>query len=94
LTTTSRDQVAKEIGYEEKDLQSMPKESILGVGCGAPLKFADIKEGESVVDLGSGAGIDVFLSAKRVGGSGRVIGIDMKMRCLKKQEEMPKSTAT
>src|ERR687897_1222019 len=84
LTTTSRDQVAKEIGYEEKDLQSIPKESILGVGCGAPLKFADIKEGESVVDLGSGAGIDVFLSAKRVGGSGRVIGIDMTDEMLEK----------
>jgi arsenite methyltransferase len=84
LTTTSRDQVTKEIGYEETDLQSIPKESILGVGCGAPLNFADIKEGESVVDLGSGAGIDVFLSAKRVGGSGRVIGIDMTDEMLEK----------
>jgi arsenite methyltransferase len=84
LTATSRDQVAKEIGYDEKDLQSIPKESILGVGCGAPLNFADIKEGESVVDLGSGAGIDVFLSAMRVGGSGRVIGIDMTDEMLEK----------
>jgi arsenite methyltransferase len=72
------------IGYDEKDLQSIPKESILGVGCGAPLNFADIKEGESVVDLGSGAGIDVFLSAKRVGGRGRVIGIDMTDEMLEK----------
>jgi SAM-dependent methyltransferase len=64
LTTKSRNQVAKAIGYNEKDLETIPKESILGVGCGAPLNFADIKEGESVVDLGSGAGIDVFLSAK------------------------------
>jgi arsenite methyltransferase len=75
--TTPLEQVAKTIGYTEKDLESIPEESILGVGCGAPLNFADIKEGESVVDLGSGAGIDVFLSAKRVGGRGRVIGIDM-----------------
>ena len=72
--TTSREQVAKMIGYTEKDLEFIPEESILGVGCGAPLNFADIKEGESVVDLGSRAGIDVFLSAKRVGGCGRVIG--------------------
>jgi arsenite methyltransferase len=82
--TTSLNQVAKVIGYDEKDLQSIPKESILGVGCGAPLNFADIKEGESVVDLGSGAGIDVFLSAKRVGGRGRVIGIDMTDEMLEK----------
>jgi arsenite methyltransferase len=61
-----------------------PKESILGVGCGAPLNFADIKEGEIVVDLGSGAGIDVFLSAQRVGGRGRVIGIDMTNEMLEK----------
>jgi arsenite methyltransferase len=66
--TTSREQVAKTIGYTEKDPESIPEESILGAGCGAPLNFADIKEGESVVDLGSGAGIDVFLSAQRVGG--------------------------
>lgn len=84
LTTTSRNQVAKAIGYNEKDLESIPKESILGVGCGAPLNFADIKEGESVVDLGSGAGIDVFLSAKRVGARGRVIGIDMTGEMLEK----------
>lgn len=84
LTTASRNQVAKAIGYNEKDLESIPKESILGVGCGAPLNFADIKEGESVVDLGSGAGIDVFLSAKRVGARGRVIGIDMTDEMLEK----------
>src|ERR687898_842565 len=84
LTTTSRDQVTKEIGYDETDLQSIPKESILGVGCGAPLNFADIKEGETVVDLGSGAGIDVFLSAKRVGRRGKVIGIDMTDEMLEK----------
>jgi arsenite methyltransferase len=83
-TSSSRNQVAKAIGYNEKDLESIPKESILGVGCGAPLNFADIKEGESVVDLGSGAGIDVFLSAKRVGRRGRVIGIDMTDEMLEK----------
>ncbi len=84
LTTMSPTQVAETIGYDEKDLQSIPKESILGVGCGAPLNFADIKEGETVVDLGSGAGIDVFLSAKRVGGRGKIIGIDMTEEMLEK----------
>src|SRR5215204_4861916 len=82
--TTSSDQVAQAIGYDQRDLQSIPKESILGVGCGAPLNFADIKEGETIVDLGSGAGIDVFLSAKRVGRRGKVIGIDMTNEMLEK----------
>jgi SAM-dependent methyltransferase len=82
--TTSAAQVAETTGYDGRDLQSIPKESILGVGCGAPLNFADIKEGEIIVDLGSGAGIDVFLSAKRVGAEGRVIGIDMTDEMLEK----------
>jgi hypothetical protein len=59
------------IGYDNKELESIPQASILGVGCGAPLHFADVREAETIVDLGSGAGIDVFLSSKKVGGSGR-----------------------
>jgi arsenite methyltransferase len=89
--TTSRDQVAQAIGYDQRDLQSIPKESILGVGCGAPLNFADIKESETIVDLGSGAGIDVFLSAKRVGGRGKVIGIDMTNGMLEKARRNAKA---
>src|SRR5919109_793502 len=65
------------VGYETSELESVPQASILGVGCGAPVKFVDLQEGEAVVDLGSGAGIDVFLSSKQVGPRGRVIGIDM-----------------
>jgi hypothetical protein len=53
----------KLIGYDTKDIDSIPETSVLGVGRGAPTKFAGIREGEVVVDLGSGAGIDVFLSA-------------------------------
>src|ERR671915_2548752 len=68
----SPSQSATIIGYDNEELQSIPQESILGVGCGAPLHFAGVREAETVVDLGSGAGIDVFLSANRVGGSGRV----------------------
>jgi arsenite methyltransferase len=75
---------AKLIGYDAKDIQSIPEASILGVGCGAPTKFAGIREGEVVVDLGSGAGIDVFLAANNVGKSGKVIGIDMTDEMLEK----------
>ena len=75
------------IGYNSKDLHSIPETSILGVGCGVPTKFADIKQGETIVDLGSGAGIDVFLSANQVGKSGKVIGIDMTDAMLEKAKK-------
>jgi arsenite methyltransferase len=64
------------VGYDKDELKSIPESSILGVGCGAPLNFANIKEGETVVDLGSGAGIDAFLASKSVKDGGKVIGID------------------
>jgi arsenite methyltransferase len=70
-------QAAMVVGYETSELESVPQASILGAGCGAPVKFADLQKGETVVDLGSGGGIDVFLSANKVTGAGRVIGIDM-----------------
>jgi arsenite methyltransferase len=73
----SPSRAATVIGYETSELESVPQASVLGVGCGAPVKFADLHKGETVVDLGSGAGIDVFLSANRVSKLGRVIGIDM-----------------
>src|SRR5215207_2139470 len=72
------------VGYESKELESIPKASVLGVGCGTPLHPANVREGETVVDLGSGAGIDVFLSANKVGGSGKVIGIDLTDEMLEK----------
>ena len=65
------------VGYTPEDLSLVPELAILGVGCGNPTALADLKEGETVVDLGSGAGIDVFLAANRVGAPGRVIGVDM-----------------
>src|ERR671918_99739 len=73
----SPEQVSELVGYDTKELESIPEASILGAGCGTPTKFAYIKEGDTVVDLGSGAGIDVFLAANIAKGSGRVIGIDM-----------------
>jgi ubiquinone/menaquinone biosynthesis C-methylase UbiE len=75
---------ATAIGYGTEELESIPKASVLGVGCGAPLHYAAAKDGETIVDLGSGAGIDVFLSANKVGGSGKVIGIDMTDEMLEK----------
>ena len=78
---------SKEIGYDSDKLNSIPESSVLGVGCGNPTRFADIKEGNIVVDLGSGAGIDVFLAANIVKESGKVIGIDMTENMLNKARE-------
>jgi SAM-dependent methyltransferase len=69
--------VGRSIGYSEAEMASVPKGANLGLGCGNPLAFAELKEGEVVVDLGSGAGFDCFLAARKVGPSGRVIGVDM-----------------
>jgi arsenite methyltransferase len=72
------------IGYDEENLESIPKSAILGLGCGAPLNYAQLKSGETVVDLGSGAGIDAFLASKEVQGNGKVIGIDFTEEMLQK----------
>jgi len=65
------------MGYTEADLASVPEGSDLGLGCGNPQAIAAMRPGETVLDLGSGAGFDCFLAASRVGRSGRVIGVDM-----------------
>jgi SAM-dependent methyltransferase len=78
------------IGYDEKNLESIPKSSILGLGCGAPLNYAQLKSGETVVDLGSGAGIDAFLASKQVQGNGKVIGIDFTDEMLQKASHAAK----
>ena len=83
-SSASPAQAAADVGYDVKELGSVPQASVLGVGCGAPVKFAGLQKGETVVDLGSGAGIDVFLSANSVGRSGRVIGIDMTEEMLER----------
>jgi ubiquinone/menaquinone biosynthesis C-methylase UbiE len=70
----------------------VPEASILGVGCGAPVKFADLQKGETVVDLGSGGGIDVFLSANKVSNTGEVIGIDMTDEMLKRARRNAKAS--
>jgi arsenite methyltransferase len=65
------------IGYSENDLQAVPEGANLGLGCGNPLAHAALKPGDTVIDLGSGAGFDCFLAAAKVGPEGRVIGVDM-----------------
>jgi arsenite methyltransferase len=81
---SSKKQMSSIIEYKDIELKSIPEESILGLGCSAPLKFANLKRGETVVDLGSGAGIDAFLASKLVGKEGKVIGIDMTDEMLEK----------
>jgi len=81
------DTISKRIGYSEEELASVPEGANLGLGCGNPLAIASLKEGETVVDLGSGAGFDCFLAAKEVGKNGRVIGVDMTPDMLDKARE-------
>lgn len=69
--------VGKNIGYSDEEMAAVPEGANLGLGCGNPLAFADLKQGDVVVDLGSGAGFDCFIAAPKVGLSGRVIGVDM-----------------
>lgn len=67
---------AKSIGYSEQEMRSVPEEAAVTHGCGNPTALADLKEGETILDLGCGGGLDAFLAAQRVGRKGRVIGLD------------------
>ena len=73
---TENEKIANSLGYSEQELNAVP-EANLGLGCGNPTALGEIKEGMTVLDLGSGAGFDCFLAAKKVGLKGKVIGIDM-----------------
>ncbi len=83
---TAKD-ISKKIGYTDEELQSMPDGANLGLGCGNPVAIASLKEGETVVDLGSGPGLDCFLAADKVGKKGKVIGVDMTPEMLEKARE-------
>jgi SAM-dependent methyltransferase len=80
---SSANNVSKSIGYSEEELKIVG-EANLGLGCGNPLAFGKIKEGDVVLDLGSGAGIDAILAAKKAGSKGRVIGVDMTEEMIEK----------
>jgi len=75
------------IGYSQEEMSSVPDGSNLGLGCGNPTALAVIKEGDTVLDLGSGAGFDCFLVAKKVGLHGKVIGVDMTSEMLNKARQ-------
>ena len=79
--------ISKAIGYTEKEMDSVPDDANLGLGCGNPIALASLIEGETVLDLGSGAGFDCFLAANRVGKSGKVIGVDMTPEMIEKARE-------
>jgi arsenite methyltransferase len=78
------------IGYSTNELKSIPESAVLGLGCGNPTALADLKKGEIVLDLGSGAGIDVFLAANKVGENGYVIGVDMTEEMIQRAEKIAK----
>ena len=75
--TSAEEKVTLDIGYSKQQLNAVPEGANLGLGCGAPIDHLALQPGETVVDLGSGAGIDVFLAADVVGPTGKVIGVDM-----------------
>jgi arsenite methyltransferase len=77
-------QISKMIGYSQDEMNAVPEGANLGLGCGNPTALASLKQGERVLDLGSGAGFDCFLAAKKVGEQGRVIGVDMTPEMLDK----------
>ena len=83
---------AKSIGYSEEELRAIPDEANLALSCGNPTALASLKEGEIVLDLGSGAGFDSFLAATKVGPNGKVIGVDMTPEMVEKAREMQKRT--
>ena len=76
-------EISKNIGYSDEDI-SMGEGANLGLGCGNPVAISKIKEGDTVLDLGCGAGFDCFLAAKKVGKSGKVIGVDMTEKMIGK----------
>jgi len=76
-TSPSAEALSASVGYSVKELASIPEGANLGLGCGNPVALASLKAGETVLDLGSGGGIDCFLAARQVGPQGRVIGVDM-----------------
>lgn len=82
--------ISRSIGYSDEELKTAGAAN-LGLGCGNPLKFSRIKAGDIVLDLGSGAGIDAILAAKKVGPKGKVIGVDMTPEMIKKAKDNAKA---
>ena len=81
------EEISRKIGYSKEELRSVPETSNLGLGCGNPVALASLRAGETVLDLGSGAGFDCFLAANKVGEKGKVIGVDMTSEMIDKARE-------
>src|SRR3990167_8089253 len=79
--------ISKKIGYTDEELQVVPEGANLGLGCGNPVALASLREGETVLDLGSGVGFDSFLAANKVGKRGKVIGVDMTPEMIEKSRD-------
>ena len=77
-----------QMGYSQDEMKQAPADSNLGLGCGNPVAIASLKEGEVVLDLGSGAGFDAFLASRKVGSNGKVVGVDMTVEMLEKAREI------
>ncbi|MFH0848861.1 MAG: arsenite methyltransferase [archaeon] len=86
----SPETMSRRIGYTDDDLRAVPENANLGLGCGNPVAIASLKEGETVLDLGSGAGFDCFLAANKVGKNGKVIGVDMTPEMIEKARQNAK----
>jgi ubiquinone/menaquinone biosynthesis C-methylase UbiE len=84
---SSTQEIGRKIGYSEEELKAVPEGANLGLGCGNPIALASLKEGDVVLDLGSGAGFDCFLAANQVGKTGKVIGVDMTAEMLDRARE-------
>src|SRR5271156_1549090 len=85
-TTASQDKALR-MGYSETELAAVPDGANLGLGCGNPQAIAAIRPGETIVDLGRGAGFDCFLAARQTGPEGRVVGVDMTHEMLQKARD-------
>jgi arsenite methyltransferase len=86
-TAGANEKISRRIGYSQEEISSVPEGANLGLGCGNPVALASLKEGETVLDLGSGGGFDCFLAAKKVGERGKVIGVDMTPEMIDKARE-------
>ena len=83
----AKDSESLKIGYTREETEAVPEGADLGLGCGTPLLYAGIREGMTILDLGSGGGFDVFLAARKVGKGGHVIGVDMTPEMVAKARE-------
>ena len=87
---TGSETMSASVGYTPEELASVPQEANLGLGCGNPLRSADLQPGETVIDLGSGAGLDCFLAGVQVGRRGRAVGVDMTPEMLSTARKIAK----